>query len=433
MKNIHLFAYYWPPASSPGVQRWLKLTKYLSRLDNNITVITTKNGSYPNFDESLSTEIVSNIKTIRTNTLEPFYIFNLLRGKKSLGNKISVGMDEIKGKETLFKRISSIIRANIFIPDARVLWVIFAIIKYVQLEIKKPADIIITTGPPHSSHLIGLALKYIFKKKWIADFRDPWTTIYYNETLPKYRFIKKLEYKLESLIIAKSDHIVTVTKGIFDEFRDRSNKISIINNGFDEDDFFYQNIDKNKKFTISYFGNLMSNQHIPIFWNTLSKIVESNTIDIHDLYINLVGNINEQTKTLVENSELKTCTQILPFIPHIQAKKGMYNSDLLLLIIPNTSGNDSIVTGKIYDYIGSTTPILCIGPTQGNANEILLDCDYPGVIDYNDDMEIKNRLISTYITWKNSKNPQKINTTKRLKYSRQNQAIKFNTILNSMR
>ncbi|NCG29740.1 MAG: hypothetical protein GWP27_04630 [Bacteroidetes bacterium] len=181
MKKALILTYYWPPGSGPGVQRWLKFCKYLPEFGWDTKVITVNNGSYPSVDSSLENDIPEGLEIHKTKTIEPFAIYNALRGKK--GKSVEVALASVKGKQSPFSKFANYVRSNYFIPDARVGWNTYSFPKAIELIKKDRPDVIITTGPPHSTHLVGQRLHKMFDIPWVADFRDPWTTIYYNQFL----------------------------------------------------------------------------------------------------------------------------------------------------------------------------------------------------------------------------------------------------------
>jgi len=207
MKKVLVITYYWPPASGPGVQRFLKFVKYFSSFGVHATILTVKNGSYPSVDASLLEDIPSEIITYKTKSIEPFAVYNMLRGKK--GNSVEVGMGNIKNTTSLFGKISRYIRSNFFIPDARVGWNSYATKEAIRICKSDAIDTIITTGPPHSTHLIGMYLKkHVDGIKWIADLRDPWTSIYYEKYLKRSDKSATRNQELENRVLSMADQIV---------------------------------------------------------------------------------------------------------------------------------------------------------------------------------------------------------------------------------
>lgn len=438
MSNKHktalLFAYYWPPASGPGVQRWLKFVKFLPEFGWDVIIVTPKNGSYPNTDLSLINDIPDETRVLTTFTAEPFRLFNILRGNSEKGNTSSVGMGDIKGKKNLFKSVSAYIRANLFIPDARKGWVPFATSCGKKILKNQTIDLIITTGPPHSSHLIGLKLSQKFNLPWVADFRDPWTSIYYNEFLPQTGWAESKDYNLETQVLKTAHSSITVSNGIKTEFEDRAHDIHILPNGYDEEDFEgLSNREKDDFFRLSYIGNFKANQNCTAIWQAIKELKNSDESFRNHFRLSVTGNIHEEVVQAIQKYEIEDVTEILSFVPHEEAVNRMYESDALLFPIPKTENNEQIITGKIFEYLASRTPLLSVGPTYGDAAKILSDCNRPPMLDYDDEKQIKARLHFLFNVWKESNLRPKHEGNEHEQFSRKKLTQKLANILDQVR
>jgi glycosyltransferase involved in cell wall biosynthesis len=420
-KTALIFTYYWPPASGPGVQRWLKFVKFLPEYGWDTILVTPKNGSYPNTDPSLLDDLPEHIHIEKTATLEPFRLFNIISGNADRGKSTSVGMGDIKGKQSLIKKIGAYVRANWFIPDARKGWVPFAYSRGKKIIKEKSIDVIITTGPPHSSHLIGQKLQKAFNIPWVADLRDPWTNIYYNEILPRSTKTEEKDQALENLVVQSADAITVVSEGLKDEFESRSNRIEVIPNGYDDEDFSSLNdLEKSDYYRLSYIGNLKSNQNCEPLWQAISELSKEHT-DFKNLFrLSFTGNIHEEVIDTLKEYGVIDQVETLPFVKHKEAVKRMHKADSLLFPIPYSPNNEQIVTGKIFEYLASKTPLLSIGPTQGDAAKIILDCKREPMIDYSDKEQIKSRIQDLFEQWKESEYRPKLKDQTHEKFSRKN-------------
>ena len=217
--KILYFTYYWPPAGGPGVQRNLKFVKYLKKLGWDPIVVTLKNGTYPSIDKSLEKEVPSDLKVVRTKTTEPFLLYNLLQGKTK--KEATVALSGVQNNKSLFKRFSLFIRSFLFVPDARVGWKNHAIKAAEKIISSEDIKAIVTTGPPHSTHLTGLYLKKKYNIPWLMDFRDPWTNIYYNKHLNRPKSVIKKDRSFETEALLNADSLTTVSDILKDEFTDR--------------------------------------------------------------------------------------------------------------------------------------------------------------------------------------------------------------------
>ena len=403
MKKVLIITYYWPPGSGPGVQRFLKFSKYLRDFGWEPVILTVDNGSYPSIDQSLEQDIPKGLYVYRSQSFEPFRWYNLLKGKTS--KNASVGAIGLQSR-SFFQRLALYIRANFFIPDARVGWNRFAIKKARTIFKEHDIDAIISTGPPHSSHLIADTLKKIYNKPWIADLRDPWTTVFYNAYFPRTENTKKKDKELEDLVLKNADAVSVVSQGMYDEFSDRANDISLIYNGFDDADFKGLKKVKNDKFTIAYIGNFKPNQNAVLVWECLKELGDKNAQFKSDLNISLTGNIDSSVVNSLQENGLKEQLSIEGFAAHHTAVERMLDASLLLFIIPVSERNHLIITGKLFEYLATANPILAIGPTNGNASALLKDAKRDEMLEYDDKNNILLQIESTYTSWKNKSIPQ---------------------------
>lgn len=381
MKKVLILSYYWPPGSGPGVQRWLKFCKFLPEFGWQPSVITVKNGSYPSVDESLEKDVPAELQVIKTKALEPFALYNMLRGKK--GKSVEVGMGNVKGEQGAFSKLANYVRSNYFIPDARVGWNPYAIAAADQILQDASFDLIVTTGPPHSTHLAGKKIAEKHQIPWVADFRDPWTTVYYNEFLLRTKRSNERDYDLETSVLKNADSILVATPGLADELQDRARQIQVIPNGYDESDIPKSHQNVNERFTIAYVGNLKSNQNTEAVWESLSELNNEDRFR-EKFQLEVTGNVHPSIEKSWKEKGIDNLVNVRPFVPHKEAVQRMFDAHLLFLPIPNSPDNKRILTGKIFEYLAVKRPILGTGPTDGNAADIFNQCGHEAMVDYAD-------------------------------------------------
>jgi len=428
-KKVLIITYYWPPASSPGVYRFLKFARYLREFGWEPIILTVKNGSYPSMDTSLIHQIPPEVKEYKTKTIEPFALFNKFIGKK--GKSVQVGIVPQK-KDTFIQKFMFFIRANFFVPDARKGWNIFAYYKAKKLIRQKNISHIITTGPPHSTHLVGERLKRRSGINWIADFRDPWTNIYYNHLFPRTNKTKKRDYLLETKVLTKADCITVVSKGMYNEFSSRAKRIEIIPNGFDHTDMPQKEEKTTSEFIMSYIGNFKCNQNIESLWKALFELKNENERFKKFFILRFTGNIDDKTVESIRKYNLSDIVNFEKHVSHKIAVKKMVESNLLLFIIPQAINNHSIITGKLFEYIASRTPILSIGPPEGDAASILKDNKRDLMYNYTDHKALKEHINFYFTRW--LKIEQTIMAPKSYleSYSRKKLTEKLTQILNTL-
>ncbi|MCK5028600.1 MAG: glycosyltransferase [Bacteroidales bacterium] len=427
-RKVLILTYYWPPASGPGVQRFLKISKYISDFGWQPVILTVENTSSSSVDQSLEYEVDS-LQVIKTKTFEPFEIYNRLSGKK--GKQVGTGLIGFENNKGFFKKLTLFIRANFFIPDARKGWSRFALKEASKIIEENKIEAIITTGPPHSVHLIGLKLKKKYGLSLIADFRDPWTNIFYNKFFPRTKRTKIKDRKLEDSVLMNSDLVTVVSKGLMEEFKDRAKKIEVVYNGFDPEDIPETIPEKTEIFTLSYVGNFKPNQNIKAFWEAISELKNELLEFSTNFVINLTGNLNSGLFEFIEKFDLKDIVKTNTYVSHSDAVKLMVNSGLLLFIIPDTDSNNLIITGKLFEYIASGSPVLSIGPVDGNASEILRDSGRDEMVGYTEKNKIKEQIKKYYSLWLNNSGELfKYPETDNQKFSRKHQANQFADQLN---
>ncbi|MFT6333281.1 MAG: glycosyltransferase involved in cell wall biosynthesis [Halioglobus sp.] len=399
MKKVLIITYYWPPASGSGVQRFLKFVKYFSSFGVHPTILTVKNGSYSSVDPLLMEDVPMEITTYKTKAIEPFALYNLLRGRKGKG--VEGGMENIKNPTSIFGRVSRYIRSNYFIPDARVGWNSYATKDAINICKKDGIDTIITTGPPHSTHLIGMYLKKnVDGIKWIADLSDPWTSIYYEKYPNRSEKSATRNQELEDEVLAIADHVVVVSQGMEQEFQDRAKSISVIPNDFDGADMKAVAAGVSKKFVFAYIGNFKTNQNISAFWLALNELCKEDKHFNEHFSLSLTGVVNEEIREAIDYYDLGRHVEYEVFLKHDVAVSKMENSNLLYLPIPQAENNQLNLIGKIFEYMASHTPILSVGPIDGAAASILVDCERGEMFDYGNKGAIKSRIKDEYNYWK---------------------------------
>lgn len=400
MKKVLIITYYWPPASSPGVQRFLKFCKYLHEFGWEPYILTVKNGSYPSHDESLLKDVPEGIKVFRTKTREPFEIYNKLTGKK--GKSISVGLIDMEST-SFIKRLAMYIRANFFIPDARKGWNRFAKKEAKKIIKQEGIDTVVTTGPPHSTHLVGLYLKKHTGIPWLADLRDPWTNVYYNEYFPRTKKTCRKDKKLEDQVLQTADHVTVVSPGLKKEFEGRTQNISVIYNGFDEQDVCEKGQLKTDRFTLAFIGNFIPTENISAIWKAIMEL-KSEIMGFSDFFrLCLTGNIDGGVIQSLERYTIADLAIVRSYVDHDEATKMMAEANMLLFVVPRSKNNKLIITGKLFEYIASGTPILSIGPVNGDASKILEETGRDKMAPFNGKNAIKMTILKYYKKWLSSK------------------------------
>jgi glycosyltransferase involved in cell wall biosynthesis len=363
--EILLITYYWPPAGGSGVQRWLYFSKYLSEFGHQITVITVdpKFASYSSIDESLN-EHTKGIEVHKTKTFELIRLYSFL---KSGNSKKSIPQGNLGGKKkTFLDKFSSFVRANYFIPDARVGWNPYVIKKANELFKKKKFDTVITTGPPHSTHLVGLKLRERYQFKWIADFRDPWTEVYYNDLFKRTKKNQQKDENQELSVLKNCDLVLTIGPSMKKLLAKKvsADKIEFVYNGFDESLLKNPKRVKNTNFIISYVGTLSANYPYQTLLEAISKL------EILNLEVQFTGKID--SVIIDEFNKLTNINFVYNGIKnHQESFNIMFNANVNVLLLPYQRDSQIMITGKVFEYLATGNPILCLGSKESDAVKII--------------------------------------------------------------
>lgn len=400
MKKVLILTYYWPPGGGAGVQRWLKFVKYLRDFGWEPIVYTAENGEMPVIDNSLEKDIPKGITILKTKIWEPYSFYKAFIGRKK-EDKINASFLSENKKPSLTERISVWIRGNFFIPDARKFW-IKPSINYLKDYLKKnPVDVIISSGPPHTMHLIGLGLKKQFPPiKWVADFRDPWTNIDFYEELMLSASSDAKHRKLELEVLSKADSIISIGKTMSEDFKKiytkQSEKFHVITNGYDEDDICKDALEKDKKFSIAHIGTLVKSRNPESLWKVLKSLVNENENFKRDLEIKLVGKVDFFVKERIAANELEQFVHKIDYLPHSEVIKEQQKTKVLLLLVNQTKNAKGILTGKIFEYLAAQVPVLAIGPPDGDLAEVLNKTKAGLISDFNDENQLRENILALY-------------------------------------
>jgi glycosyltransferase involved in cell wall biosynthesis len=412
-KKLLIITYYWPPAGGPGVQRWLKFVKYLPDFNVQPIVYVPENPTYPIIDNGLQSEVSEKAIILKKKIVEPYGFASFLGKNKT--KKISSGIIPNQKKQSFVEKTLLWVRGNIFIPDARFLWVkpsVTYLKKYIQ---ENDIDTIITSGPPHSLHLIGLQLKKELTIKWLADFRDPWTTIGYHKALKLSSYAEKKHKDLEKEVLNSADTIIVTSKTTKTEFQViTSRPIEVITNGYDIEHVEKQPLDN--KFSLAHIGSFLSERNPRILWQALQELVTENETFKNDFQLKLIGATSQEVLDTISEFELTNYVLNLGYVSHQEAVEHQRKSQVLLLIEINSDETKSIIPGKLFEYMISERPIIAIGPEGSDFAEIITSTNTGVFFTYDKKEELKAVLLNYYKLYQ--KNNLKVNAVGLQKYFR---------------
>jgi len=425
--KVLVITYYWPPAGGSGVQRWLHFVKYLVEIGVEPVVFTVQNPNFPIEDASLLTQVPKAVHVIRQKIHEP----NTLFSKKN--KQTAAGF--LQENPTFFQKIALYVRANYFIPDARKFWItpsVKTLKKYLE---SNPVDWIITTGPPHSVHLIGKKLQRLLSKnslkkhpKWLVDFRDPWTDIDYFHQLPLTAKSLKKHHKLEQAVLKQADVVTVVSETMKAAYLKHNPHTYVITNGYDG------KISKgdavlDTKFSMTHVGMLNADRNPHIFWEVLKELTETNVAFKEQLQVNLIGKVAQEVKESILKNKLEKQVSFTSYIPHNQIESHQVKSQVLLLFVNDVPSAKGIVTGKIFEYLRAKRPLLAIAPHHGDLAQIINETHSGKLIDFKDKEHLKKVILEYFNLFK--KQSLVVSSQNISQYHRKNLTKRLVEILNA--
>lgn len=393
MKKVLIITYYWPPAGGPGVQRWLKFVKYLPDFGISPIVYIPDNPTYPIIDKNLGNEVSPDTVIIKRRIFEPYGLASMFSRDKI--RKMSSGIIQNRQKQGFVEKISLWIRGNLFIPDARVFWVRPSV-SFLEKYLKENAvDTIITSGPPHSLHLIGLKLKKKMDVTWIADFRDPWTTIGYHKDLKLSESSQDKHKDLERLVLNTADKIIVTSKSTRQDFRQiTAAPVEIITNGYDIEET--RPIIADTKFSLAHIGSMLSERNPILLWNVLNELLYEIEDFSKHLELKFLGMVSREVLESVALYKLDNYVNNMGYVSHKEAIAQQRSSQVLLLVEINSLHNRSIIPGKLFEYMVSGRPIVAIGPRGSDIAEIIQSTNTGVFVDYSAKEQLKQAIRDYY-------------------------------------
>lgn len=426
MKKVLIITYYWPPSGGSGVQRWLKFAKYLPQYGWQPVIYTPTNPETPAIDTSLEKEVPAEAIVIKRPISEPYQVYKKFFGKGGGNNGGAAVVNPINqsGKKSFLQRVTLWVRANLFIPDPRVSWVrpsVSYLTKYLE---ENPVDAIVSTGPPHSMHLIARELHRRTGIRWVADFRDPWTEIFYFKHLPMTSWAKRRHKKLERSVVLEADAVVSVTKQMTADFSallngGQTGKLHTICNGYDEADFVTSDpIAPEESFTLTHTG-LFSADGNPInLWRVLGEMCSEDSFFKNHLKLRLIGKVDAEVLEAIKANGLGENLENMGYLPHSQIPGYQQSGWALLLPLRDEPESKAILTGKFFEYLAAGRPIVAFGPQDGEMAKVLKETQSGEIFEWDESAALKRHIRNLYDIYKTGIWTTDADRTSISKYSR---------------
>ena len=398
MKRVLIITYYWPPTGGSGVQRWVKFARYLPSEGWQPVIYTPENPEQLAVDHSLEAEIPEGLEVIKTRITEPYELYKKFL-RRSGHSKEAVEVNPVNAQNKSFAQKAAMwVRGNLFRPDPRCLWInpsVRFLKKYLE---EHPVDLIVSTGPPQSMHLIGRKLSLKTGIPWIADFRDPWTKIFYFKHLSMTKATERWHHRMEKKVLDDATAVVAVSPLVQKEFQEMTQTpVELITNGFDESDFISNagntvGGSPERDFTITHTGLFAADGNPTALWKTLSEICKEDSLFKVRLRIRLVGKTDVQIISAIKEAGLEDNLIDMGYQPHNTAVEMQREASVLILPLRKEPEYKAVLPGKLFEYMASTRPILGIGQPDGAMAMILNDTKTGITIDW-EDMESLRKFI----------------------------------------
>lgn len=405
-KKILIITYYWPPSGGAAVQRWLSLSNELQKKGWQVFVITVdeKYATYQLYDPGLVNDIHPGIIVTKTKTREPFGLYKSLFGKKSIP---APGFSN-ESNPSFLKKTARFIRGNFFIPDPRKGWKSYLVKAASDIITKENIRHVITAGPPHSTHLSGMALKKAIPSiNWICDFHDLWTDVIYYKQLYHIGFVKKKDLALEKLVLESADHVLTVGEKYREKLLSKSKvinpqKVHIIRIGYDEELFKPVAKTEQEKFTITYTGTIAQYYHPETFFTALQKVVKR--YPALPVTLKIVGIMAESIKAQIAALGLSSILDDKGYISHKEAVEELFKASCLLLVNPVTADEEMVIPGKIYEYLAAYKPIINITSHKSETAALINESNAGATFERTEADKIERYLEAIIEKWLKEKN-----------------------------
>lgn len=398
-KKVLFITYYWPPAGGAPMMRVIKLYQYLPKFGYEPIILTTASGDYPFYDESLLALIRPETPVYRISGLSLHKVFKKLspRSKKDF---IPYGFTD-EGKRGFMERLSRWVKYNM-IPDTRFPWYLGTVRKAIEIARKHQVDLIFSSSPPQTNHMIAARVARKLNIPWVGDFRDPWTDVFwlqYPRSI-RWRWIHRIDQWLEKRTINRMSAITTVSPTLVKLLSQKTHRpVYEIPNGFDH--IYFEQIQRqpSEYFTILYAGSMSKEQSPENFFKAISSLLEETETFSKSFRLKFLGNFPLFLHQLIEQHGLSTFVEFHPYVAYEKSLQEMVNADVLLLIVPQTPDNKGILTSKLFEYMGARRPIIAIGPPDGDAAKVLQKTGSGKMIDYEDITSMKEEVLSLFIRW----------------------------------
>jgi glycosyltransferase involved in cell wall biosynthesis len=385
VKRVLIVTYYFPPSGGPGVQRVLKFVKYLPQFGWQPAVLTVLDGDYPARDPSLLKEIPADVPVHRTPILEPYTVYRKLTGRKK-GEAVDVNTNYRPGTKVSWReKLAQGVRGALFVPDARVGWLLHGIPTGVNVVRNWGADLIFSSSPPYTCALLGRAVGRRTGRPWVFELRDPWTG--FLSAPVRHGVSRRLDRHLEKSCVLEAARVVMAWRGIGRDLTGKypdldPSRFRLVENGFDPDDL---NVEPKRfdRFTVVYTGSMYGVRNPDTLLRAVAGLLETGRIRSDEVRFVFVGRFGDDVRAMFRRPELQGVVEEIGHLPHEESVRYTLGADVLLLVVDDVKGSEGIVPGKVFEYLGSRRPVLAVAP-EGDVADLIRRTRAGVVVDRND-------------------------------------------------
>ncbi len=386
------------------MQRLVKFLKFWDYHRSDISVLTVKTSHFYARDPSLLADIPSPPDIFRTGSLDPFRLRYLFRRSPGTDSGVT-GAPRESG--SFLRRMAQII----FLPDSRIPWAPFALLKIARIHRKKPIDMLLASMPPFTAGIIALLANRWLKIPYILEFRDSWTD---NPYLPAgSRIHQRLNHRIELKAVHGSQATVFVNPMLRAYYHSRypvlnSRQSVVIRNGFDPEDFSRikpvgKSSDRNV-LQIGIMGTVYSQGNVPLpLLSAVKRFQESNPTRSDQIKLIFIGKWTREFEQLLKTHPVSQQIERVAYLPHREALQYAARLDALALAIDSGSaGSGNVTPGRIYEYLNLRRPILAMCPLESDLADLVRTCHAGEVVDYHD-VRALERILQRWVTDHNSR------------------------------
>ena len=400
-KRVLVVSYYFPPSGGPGVQRILKFVKYLPEFGFDPAVLTVAEGDYPARDESLLEEIPATVPVLRTRIPEPYGVYRKLTGKKK-GSAVDVNVNRPRGQRMpASERAAEWVRGMLFVPDARVGWMLTGVGPGIAFARRVGADIVYSSSPPYTCALLGRAIARGAAIPWVPELRDPWTEFLSAPKRPQPA--RSFDRHLERSIYHDAPRLVIAWSGIAADLRGKypdedASKFRLVPNGYDPEDVSGVEPVQNSRFTVVYTGSLYGVRNPETVLESIGRLLARGDLDPDRVRIRFIGRFGEEVRAMFRKPEVAPVVEEYGYLPHARSVAELLGAHALLLVVDDVPGSEHIVPGKVFEYLGARRPVLAVGP-EGDVAELVRSVGAGRVLARNDVEGIGTAILELYREW----------------------------------